>query len=120
MARGQTKVKVSVEGLLAAVVAKRSKVVEEYNNLNKTYDSRVTKHRESVVQVLRETADKVAKTKTLPEADYSGWFKIKGTTEKPVKPVLNTVKFDKVIATLKIAAEDTILITTDDYAEFLG
>lgn len=120
MARGQTKVKVSVEGLLAAVVTKRAKVVEEYDNLKKTYDSRVAEHREGVIKSLREKADQIAKTKILPDTDYSGYIKIKGKSDKPTKPVLNTAKFDKVIATLKIAAEDTILITTDDYAEFLG
>lgn len=116
----RARVKVETKALLEAIEAKRAALVKKYEQEAATYDRREVEYRKALAKALRERADKIEAGGKLPENGYGKSVRITTALEAPYKPRLDTFKIDRVIRTLKMAASDTLTISGDDYAEYIG
>ena len=112
--------KVETAALLNAVKAKRASMVKSHERQASTYDKREAEYRKTLAKCLRERADKIEAGGPLPDNGYGKSVRIACTIEAPFKPTLDTRKIDRVIRTLEMAAENSITISGDDYAEYIG
>jgi hypothetical protein len=118
-----SKVKVNTAQLLAAVRARRAKIESEYERYYKKYERDLEAYPAKVVDALAQALQK-AQHGDLPkyEASYNGKrLEVPVRFEKPIEPRKTDLSsIDRLIATLEMAAEDTLSISADDAAQYLG
>lgn len=95
-------------------------MVKSHERQAATYEKREADYRKALAKELHERADKIAAGGPLPENGYGKSVRIGCKLEAPYKPRLDTTKIDRVIRTLEMAAENSITISGDDYAEYIG
>lgn len=116
----KSRIKVNVSDLIDAVEAKKQKYVTEQEAEIRSYGSCLAEWREKTLEALNVALATVEAGRELEKnISYSGRFFL-DTVQRPSEPKVSTDEFDKVLATLRIAAEPTIVITTDDYARYIG
>lgn len=117
----KSKIKVSTEKLLDAVRSRRAAMAREHEKACATYERDAEKVRGHVVVALRAAADAVEGGGPLPKQNG---YRAKELTVGfrrtiPTKPTLDTYSIDQAIATLEIAAEQSVSITADDFARYM-
>lgn len=122
----QTKVKVKTSELLAAVRKRREKLVAEYERTTEKYKQDTAVVAERVKEALAK-ATKAAERGEIPETSshyrngkYTTHLLVPIRGQLPDEPTLNTQKIDRLIRTLEMAAEETIAISAEDAAQYLG
>lgn len=117
----KTKVKVETSELLAAVEKRKADLLGKYEKELADYEAKYPKFVESVAKEIRDLADRFESGKTEIRYRYNDTLDVKLKTKpltEPIKPDFRSI--DRLIATLKIAAEPTIAISADDAAAYLG
>ncbi len=117
-----SKVKVSTGKLLEAVTARRAAIVAEHERALAKYNKDRAGYGEKVCDALRKALS-AAEGGRLPEFEgrYEGnRLVLPARFKVPEKPYLNTDQIDRLIATLEIAADETLTISADDAARYLG
>lgn len=113
------RVKVSTAKLLEAVTKRRAKMVTDHERAVAAYGPKAEAYAQRVVAALRKAADDAEKGK-VPETDYRGRIEVKVRGEEPSEPTLDTKRIDRLIATLEMAADESIVISSEDAAHYLG
>jgi len=117
------KVKVNVADLLAAVKARREKMIENHRAAVVKYEADVPRFKTAVAEALAKAAAR-AENGHLPDVD--GWrgdgtvVRVKVRASRPYKPELDTRAIDRLIQTLEMSSEPVIAISADDAAKYLG
>lgn len=117
-----SKVKVSTDRLLAAVKARRDRIVKDHEKAQTKYEQAVERTRVTVVKTLRDHAERVEKGGDLPSTGYNclntPWRGV--IPQHPGDLSRRVAEIDRLIATLEIASDPTISISADDAAQYLG
>jgi hypothetical protein len=118
-----SKVKVKTADLLAAVRERRDAEVKAHERALAKYERECAAHGERVVKALEGALVK-ARAGDYPATDTNwrdnAYLVVPISGEASKKPVLNTSKIDRLIATLEMAADESIAISADDAAAYLG
>jgi hypothetical protein len=118
MSQFKSKVRVSTDALLESVKERRVADIARYEHELVTYENRRARFQMKVVSALEKATENAKKGK-VPE---TGWrsLEVPFPQDRPEKPYLNTASIDRLIKTLEMAADETILISADDAAAYLG
>lgn len=120
-----SKVKVKTEMLLSAVEARRAKMVTDHERAVTRAERDQAAYQGKVVDTLRKALEAAERGK-LPTHDAGYRHKTLEITVAfdppscPDKEPLGLTEIDRLIATLKMAADDTITVSADDAAFYLG
>jgi hypothetical protein len=120
MTRNTVKVKVSVERLLEAVRARREKMIVQHERDVKAYAAKEAAYRKKVVKAIHDVAVRVEDGGDFPDASYNGALNIPCRAKRPSKPDRGTSGVDRLIATLELATDESIPMSADDAARYLG
>ena len=115
-----SKIKVSVDRLLECVRKRREQAVKDHAKAVVEYEKERIRTQTAVVKALRAAADRAEKG-DLPSSGYN-YLSIpwKGRLESEPSPEPDTARIDRLIKTLELASEPSILISADDAAQYLG
>lgn len=121
------RIKVSRDALLERVRAARAEYVEAHARALDEYNAANAGYADSVVEALEKALSQARNGKGLPPSDtrylrgaYRSVLSVPGP-RKPEKPSgLNLARFDKDIALLEMAADDTLMVSVDgDFGRYL-
>jgi hypothetical protein len=117
----KSKVKVKVSALLSAVEQRRDDMVSAHRAEMTEYLHKRGVYREEVFNALELLGAKMSSDpEYLPETSYHGGITVPVSVSRPGEPSLNTTRIDRLISTLKMAADDAILVSAEDAADYLG
>lgn len=117
--RSTVKVKVATDRLLEAVRARREKVISDHERDVKAYAAKEENYRKKVVKALGDVLGRVETGGDLPDTNYNG-INVPCRSKCPNKPFLDTANIDRLIATLELATDESISMSADDAAQYLG
>lgn len=112
MARSM-KIKVRTADLLARVEAARAAAVKDHEKAVAKHEAAAAAWASKVEDALYAAVIRAQEGK-LPDTNYQGHLSVPIKGSRPCKPSLSTARFDRDIAILKMASEDTLSIGTDD------
>lgn len=117
-ANAPLKVRVKTAQLLAAVKACKDADDKAYARAKDAYPAKREAYRAAVIKELRECADKIEKGGKVPCERY-GSPGLRFKAEAP-KEYARDSSITRTIKTLEMAADESITISADDYARYLG
>lgn len=115
-----SRIKVSTAKLLEVVKARRVQMEASHAKDIAAYASKSEGYRSKVVETLRKAAERIENGGDLPDCNYSRGLSIPCRANAPGKPTLSTTNVDRLIQTLELASDDTVTLTADDAAKYLG
>ena len=116
-----SRVKVDTAKLLEAVKARRASEVAAHKRAVAKYEKACGGYQDQVIAALENAAQRAADGR-FPEHEsrYSGKrLCVSVRFDRPDKPTLDTRSIDRLIATLEMAAEPSMVISSEDVARYL-
>lgn len=122
--RSTSKVKVETSKLLEAVKARRDDALDNHEKAARLFDKQVETYRKEIAKAVKaylSTIDTLDADE-LPAMGFNKRLQIEISSQvhRPQRPRINIEDLNRLIKTLEIAAEDTITISADDAAQYLG
>lgn len=120
MRETKIRVKVRTEDLRKAVEKHRADLQRTHDKSVETFADRERRYYAQVAQALRKAADAADKGRVNDRRHYDGTVSVPVQGYRPIKPQLDLSNIDRLIKTLAIAAEETIVIDADQAAAYFG
>lgn len=124
MRRTTSKVKVQTEALLEAVKKRRANILYEFETAMVSYETDLKTYRKAALSTVKRYMEGMQKdAAAYPKQHYNQTLQISVPYEGPAcptKPKLDLRELDRLVATLEMAADDAIVISADDAAQYLG
>jgi len=112
----KTKIKVSVPELIAAIEARRSEAERAYNAAVEEYPSALAEWQTEAVKTLADWGAAVARMEQPRTDRYTTALTFPA---RPSEPRVDLSGYDRDLATLRIAADASLLISAEDYGRYL-
>lgn len=120
--KSRTKIKVDRRRLLKELRARKAAAEKRYEAALARHEREIRRWAERAVRRLRREADRIERTGE-PSADRYGYTRsIDVGSSRPDAPVRVRYvgRLDKLIGALELSTEDTISLTPDEVAEYVG